>query len=323
MSNITLQRIDSQNKTKVIQLIREITGWGFAESQAAVDQVESGTPFTIQNIPTEQVSDIAAQFEGLGCVLIVCEVKQEFLPIFPADSVSGLNRQETLELLLEVKKIAKTLEDCDIEITELEGKIKAEQNKAEALRNRLTKPVSRKIYITTIIAAVIGTFIVPILMTVILGIVAYFVAFKKWGMPDLEEHQEENNIAAETHIREYVLPLQAKQKELTAVREEIMYGGKRVWALEVIGEDLFYSSCIDDLYDLVKSRRADNLKEALNKYDDEQYKAHMQEIQQAAQRAAEISAEEAKKQTEKLDNVAWNTFWTNWNTRQIKKKMRK
>lgn len=323
MSNIILQRINSQNEVKVIQLICEVTGWDLAEGQAAADQVDSGNPFTIQNIPKEQMSDIAKKFEDLECTIIVCKEEQVFVPIFPADSVSGLNRQETLELLLEVEKIAKTLEDCDVEITELEGKIQAEQKKAEALRNRLTKPVSRKIYITTIIAAVIGTFIIPILMTVILGVVAYFVAFKKWGMPDLEEHQEENNIAAETHIREYVIPLQARQKELIAIKEETMYGGKRAWALEIIGEDLFYSSCIDDLYNLVKSRRADNLKEALNKYDDEQYKARMQEIQQAAQRAAEASAEEAKKQTEKLDNIEWNTFWTKWNTNKIKKNTRK
>ena len=129
-------------------------------------------------------------------------------------------------------KNCKTLEDCNSEITALESKVQAEQNLAEALRSKLSKAVSRKIWIITLAAAAIGTFVIPILMTIIFGIVAYFIAYKLIGVPDLTVHQEENNIAAEEYIREHVVPIQAKLAELTAIKEETMYNGKRDWAIE-------------------------------------------------------------------------------------------
>lgn len=107
------------------------------------------------------------------------------------------------------------------------------------------------------------------------------------------------------------------------IQDDITHNGKRAWATEVVGEELFYSACIHDLYQLVKSRRADNLKDALNRYDDDQYKARMQGIQQAAQRAAEASAEEAKRQTKQLDSIKWNAAWTAWNTSRIKRNIRR
>lgn len=258
--------------------------------------------------------DIQAEYDVIG---------KPYQPVFPAESVSGLNRQETMAVLAEVGKIAQNLEDCNAEIISLGEKIKAEQLKADALRSKLSKTASRKVWGITILAAVIGTFLIPVVLTLVFGIIAYFAAFAKIGGPDLVKHQEENNMAADTYTREHIAPLQTRLDMLTAIKEDITQNGKRAWALEVIGEDLFYSSCIRDLYELVQSRRADNLKEALNKYDDEKYKARMQEMQQAAQRAAEAAAEEAKKQTKQLGNIEWNTAWTRWNTSRIKRNTRK
>jgi len=89
--------------------------------------------------------------------------------------------------------------------------------------------------------------------------------------------------------------------------------------MDVIGEELFYSFCIADLYDLVKARRADNLKEALNKYDDEKYKARMQEMQQATQHAAEISAQEARRHSQQLESIERDTAQIRRNTGSIKR----
>ena len=112
MSNIILQKIDPQNKIKIIQAIREVTGCGLTEGQSAVEQVEKGKPFILQNISKEQASDIAKKFESLGCSLTAEEEKHEIIgesytPIFPSESASCLDRQKTMELLLEIRKIAK------------------------------------------------------------------------------------------------------------------------------------------------------------------------------------------------------------------------
>jgi len=258
--------------------------------------------------------DIQKEYEMIG---------KPYQPIFPAESIHSLGRQETMDVLLEVGRIADVLETCDIEIPTLKEKIGAGQKTADALRNKLSKSVSRKILLITIVGAVIGSFIIPVVFTLVFGAIAYFAAFKKFGMPDLNEHKEENNIAADTYIREQVVPLQERLEKVIAIKNDTTVNGRRAWAIEVIGEDLFYSACINDLYNLIKSRRADNLKEALNKYDDEQYKTRMKEMQEATKRAAEISAEEAKKQTKQLGNIEWNSFWTSWNTSRIKRNTKK
>lgn len=81
----------------------------------------------------------------------------------------------------------------------------------------------------------------------------------------------------------------------------------REWAIDVVGAGMFFSGYISDLYDLIKSRRADTIKEALNKYGDEVYKVRMAEMQAAVQRAAETTAEESIKQTAKMNQMAKDT----------------
>lgn len=116
--------------------------------------------------------DIQAELKRVG---------KPYRPKFSAENVSGLGRQETMEVLLEAEQIAQTLEECSAEIATLSEKLKLEQAQAELLRSKLSKTASRKIWAITIVSAVIGTFIVPILLTVVFGIVAYFIAFLKIG----------------------------------------------------------------------------------------------------------------------------------------------
>ena len=70
--------------------------------------------------------------------------------------------------------------------------------------------------------------------------------------------------------------------------------------------------------------------QALNKYDDSEYKARMEEMQASIQNASEITAREAVKQTEYSKEVAKNTHQaataakqSAYNTRQIDKNTRR
>jgi hypothetical protein len=72
------------------------------------------------------------------------------------------------------------------------------------------------------------------------------------------------------------------------------------------------------------------LKEALNKYDDTQYKARMEEMQASIKNASEVTAKEAVKQTEYSRDIAKSTHQTAtaakataYHTRKIDKNTRK
>lgn len=149
-----------------------------------------------------------------------------------------------------------------------------------------------------------------IIGAVILGGLAYFIVRAIVTPADLREHEEENNANADDYIRQNVEPLQIRLEEVYTLRNNLNDSGKITWAIDVVGRDMFYSACISDLYNLIKSRRADSLKEALNKYDDEQHKAHMEEMQRAIQNASEVTAAESVKQTAYSKDIAKSAHQT-------------
>lgn len=212
------------------------------------------------------------------------------------EEVSQLDRRATMDVLIEVGKIAKEVEGYAGEIADLSTKIDSGQKEAEKLRKQLSGKALAIIWGATIVAAIVGM-LGNIIVAVFLGGIAYFIANAIVTPSDLREHEAENNANADDYISQNVEPLQKRLEEVYALRKKLNDSGKIAWAVDVIGRDMFYSACISDLYNLIKSRRADSLKEALNKYDDEQHKAHMEEMQRAIQNASEVTAAESVKQT--------------------------
>ena len=281
------------------------------------------------NMFVEEMEDnLETNSEEAGSYLSTGQVTgEQYKPIVPSNMVSRLDRENTLKVLLEVGKIAKESEDYDSEITEL-TKQKNEQTKmADGLRKRVSKGAKTIIWLVTLGTTLIGFLAGGI--TALLGIVAYIVMNLTVKKLDLKKHSIENNAKADAYLAENVTPLQTRLDEVYALREELYRGGKRDWAVDVVGKDLFYSGCIHDLYNIIKSRRADNLKEALNKYDDAQHQARMEEMQSAIQNASEIAATEAVKQTAYTQAIEKNTHQaataakaTAYHTRQIDKNTR-
>ena len=147
---------------------------------------------------------------------------------------------------------------------------------------------------------------------------------------DLKKHEAENNANAEQYILEKVVPIQEILENVYSQRDELNSCGKLDWAFDVVGKDMFYSACIQDLYNIIKNRRADSLKEAMNKYDDVQHKARMEEMQASIKKASEVTALESIKQTVYTEEIAKSAHQaavaakkTAYNTKQIDKNTRK
>lgn len=122
-------------------------------------------------------------------------------------------------------------------------------------------------------------------LTIIVWIIMNKTVIKK----DLAEHEAENNANVENYLKEHVAPLEAREQELTDKIEALHTSGKLDWARDIVGAELFNAQSIGEIYDLLKNRRADNLKEALNLYDDNQHKARMEASQAAIQNATEVA----------------------------------
>ena len=123
----------------------------------------------------------------------------------------------------------------------------------------------------------------------------------------IQAHAAEHDIRARSYLSEHVTPLQNQLAEVRGRQNTIVRDGRMEWAIDVISKDLFYSGCIDDISNLIRSRRADSLKEALNKYDDTQHRERIEAMQQSIQNATELAAVEATKQTARLEQIEKNS----------------
>ncbi|MCD7817890.1 MAG: ribosomal protein L7/L12 [Lachnospiraceae bacterium] len=232
----------------------------------------------------------------------VNSTKNMYIPPVASNKVHLLDRQGTLRVLKEAGKIATEFEKLESDISSLIQRIKSETQNAEALRKVISPKAKTMRWAVTIIAFIIGLF--GNLLCIVTGIAAYVIMTMTVVKADLESHKDENNANADAYLREHVNPLKSQLNDLYAQRDEYLHNGSRDWAISVVGKDFFYSACIKDLYKLVEGHRADNLKEALNQYDDALYKARMEEMQASIQNATEISAAESVKQTEYAKQTA-------------------
>lgn len=249
-------------------------------------------------------------------------VRRTQLSLVSISELASLDRQETLDVLEEIEDIVTQFERYNNDIKVLTEEIKKEQGEAESLV-RATTGARIRFWIIVILA---GTIIMPVILTIIFGVVAGVIAWAKVLEADLKKHEKENNAAVENYTIRHVKPLQ-KQLDMIVWRRNILIdNGRLAWAIEIVGEELFCGPCISDLHNLVKSRRADNIKEALNKYDEIQHRTRMEKMQESIQKASEISAMESIKQTEyayQVDQTAKTNAAINYKAYKELKKLNK
>ena len=253
-----------------------------------------------------------------------------FVPLFEPSAVSDLNREDTMAVLNEIGKIAEESEINKETINRLEKQVAEGTENAEAIKKELSSTGKRLIIAVPIFVFILAWMFIGFIVGVILAIIVGIGFAVVYEQIDIKNHEAENFDRSNKYIWTVVEPLRKELKEAYEVRNEIENSGKIDWAIEIIGEEMFDSNCIFDLYNLLKSRRADNLKEALTQYDDMQYKARMEKMQADIRNASEITAQESAKQTEYQKQTAINTNeaasaakQTAYNSRQIDRNTRK
>lgn len=313
MADIVLQRIEgSGKKLEATMILRKAANMRVAETSEIFEKIELGEQCRITGILPENVEDLLKQLAEVGVIAFEdtsIKTTTMYRPIISTKAITEIDREETLKVLYEAKKIAEESEKYEKEIIDLKNRIYQEKNKADELRKAVSAKAKLIIWSVTILAAFVGLLAGPI-GAIVAAIVSMVIMNKTVKKSDLKKHEVENNTRADTHLREIVEPLESQIKEVKNHRDNLIDGGKRDWAIDVVGKDMFYSACINDLYELVKSRRADNLKEALNKYDDTLYKQRMEEMQQSIQNATEVTAAEQVKQTAQMEKIEKHTRQT-------------
>ena len=98
---------------------------------------------------------------------------------------------------------------------------------------------------------------------------------------------------AEEYHRSHITPLEQQREEKEKLLSEFMESPGVVWASNSIGEDYLDFSVLEMFISYLRSGRADNLKEAINLYEEEQHRSRMENMQQATMAAAASTAASA------------------------------
>ncbi len=289
-------------------------------------EIDYVNDFEDENVPVTEnnilkTSEASAEQLGTEIKEVVSANIGTFVPVFELNMVSKLDREQTMKLLLEVGDIAKESEGYNKEVSKLLKKKAEEEEETEAIRKRLSTTA-----ILIIVGGTLACFLLGLFggaLCIVTGIIGYILLKRIVSYFDLQKHSEENNALAEEYYNSHVVPIEKKLEEVYALIEAFANSGKKEWAVDVVGEKLFYSECVKDLYELVKNRRADSLKEALNRYDDDHYKARMEEMQAKIEAASIIAAEESKKQSVQMEQANKNLRQIKYDTHKIKKKVYK
>lgn len=320
MASIVLKEV-GPNKITVIKIVREATGLGLQEAKEAVEAVDLGTPFEIQISP-EDTDRIRDEFLYAGAVVADTDNKADryakhrnyqdnndtkvYTTMETPDNT--MNREQTMQTLYEVGRIAEQYEELTSEQRVVMQNIKIEKDKAEELRQVVSAEAKRIKWIAILCSFITWPFL--LIFGPVVTIAVWIIMNKTVIKKDLIKHADENNANADRYLKDAVMPLETRRQEINAQLEELHTSGKIDWAKDIVGDNMFYSQCIGDLYDLIQNRRADSLKEAFNLYDNNQYKARMEASQAAIQNAAEVAAAESIKQTAYAKEIAKSTHQT-------------
>lgn len=357
MSNIIIKSAGN-DKEKVIAEYKLRSLLSLEEAKNAVDGLEEGKEIVIpmEGVSQELIDRVIKRFTDIGAWAYEEKLKIEENSFAKAmkgtverkDSektelgngehktvanAGTLDRETTMQKLIEVGKVAKKLEELSVAKGRVTSDIIYHKRQVEEIRHYVSKNPRLWIGPIILIFMTAQTFVL-LPVGVIIGIIWYLLMSKKYKEKYLQEHAEENNSNAEKYIAENIAPLEAELEDVYNQISDLHESGKVAEAVDFVGEDMFAYGCIEDLYNLIKSRKADNLKEALNLYDDSMYKARMEEMQLAIQNASEVAAIEAAKQTALTKDIAKNTHqtataaratayhtrWVEKNTRQFRRK---
>lgn len=325
------------DKAKVIEVYHEITGESLEASKEAIDNLPVSLETMDEVGVIEAFLEAGAVIESAGKVFGddgervqkgIANAEIDYKDIEP-DSVAKMERNELLLVLNEIRRHVITMDEYFNEIVAINSKIQAVQKQAEVLRNAVSG------WVYGVLAAIV---IIPTILTwsefkwggIVLAFIFALVIKRRLKELDASMNAKKREEEANDYLGRMLPPLKNQMVETQQSLIIIQKSEESSWAKDIIGEELFNLESIEQLINIVKSRRADSLKEALNKYDSTEHINKMEEMQRAIQNASEVAAVESAKQTAYAKETAKNTHQaataakaTAYHTRQVSKTVKK
>lgn len=254
-----------------------------------------------------------------------------------SDNAHNLSRNETLNLLQDIRNVQTKLIDFKIEEIRQNNLLEKNEKLGERIKEYTPFVVIKESLLLTC-GATLGMFIFGmitddisfgqiILMFILLYIVVWILLSVTWH----NNHDNQLKEEAAAVVENLNIPVFKELEKLNKERNDYIDTGIVDWAVSIVGGDIFDSvEALEEIRTFITSRRADSLKEAFRLYDEAEHRSRMELMQGAIQNAVEIQAEESVKQTAYSKEIAKSTHQaataakaTAYHTRKIKRDVHK
>ena len=344
-----------ENKDRAVELYREYAGVDIADAKATIENISIQTPLVIE---TEDEDEIFAAFQAIGADVqidhgsknvpislkktdycdpesssaITSSVTSDITDVcfkgisednlIDLSDLSNYNRDQTLSLLITAQTIITEIYNKQYEIDSASEEVSKHRQKVEDILNHS----DYNVWIPIGVGAggfVFGEIVSGTFLGIIFAVVAFYIVARTMHKNYLNAHKEENQRKADEYSREYLEPAVQLEERLKAELSNMLGSVYWSWLVDLLPDNMIQLGIVNELVDLVKKRRADSFKEALNLYETIQHENRMEEMQARQANAAEVAATESIKQTAAAAVTAYNTYQTAKNTKQISKNIRR
>ena len=302
MKEISIIEINESRKNEVIILYRNFAGIGLDEARQAIGTL----PLTVKSENEPALYEFHNRLVELDCNVtsdegysgddnaLVTLGSVSLLPekLRPPVKLAELSQDETMLLLSEIGQTCDILNKLYSHLNYWSDRLKQVKSQGEAMRKK-THPLVHVITLVCGIAGLVGGF---------WGVIGGLIGGRILGkiICKAPKLRAKINDEADNYIKTKSAPIQEKIDLANENLGRLNATDRVEWAVGIVGEAWFNPEDISGLTDLIKSGRADSLKEALNLYDDVQHRKRMESMQMDVKLATEISASEAMKQTREM-----------------------
>ena len=164
------------------------------------------------------------------------------------------------------------------------------------------------VFIIALIGLIVGfisgnSFLGRVLLGAIIGIGVLWLVDKIVKAFTVDKRTKAKNDYIDAHLPQ----LNQRIADIQSQMVDLVNSEDGLWAIDVVGDEFFCTPFVKELMSYLSSRRADNLKEAIQQYDLHTHNFNMESMQADIKDASERTAIEAAKQTEYAKQTEKNT----------------
>jgi hypothetical protein len=199
MKDLVLKNVGS-NKTQVIDVLCNVIGLSAEEAQNIVDRVETREECKVLSWgKQDDIETIIGEFTAAGATMYEADSnsddeeystfyagylaangelkagKKKYKPPVPVKEIVNLDRQGTLDVLIEVKRIAQELENIENVIRGYQEKIEQFTAEAKEIETAISDKATAAIIGITVLSFIFGMVQTNMIGGILLGALAYFV----------------------------------------------------------------------------------------------------------------------------------------------------